>query len=201
MLRRNLGTILTEEVRPVRLADGPAVGQVDEVFADRLQPGDRFVLDGRCLEFKRAEEGGLTVEEVVGHPRVPRWVGEGWPLDADLARRLYLLRTQAAEALWDKAAAIERAKKRHDRAGGHGTAFNKTKVDKPWAKAIAEFEAVCPCGGATRARDLPIPGRELKGIHLAMEFLPLQNRRVAGDPVADDPHSTARDKHVVIIGG
>jgi hypothetical protein len=49
----------------------------------------------------------------------------------------------AAEALWDEASAIERAKKRHDRAGGHGTAFNKTKVDKPWALAIAEFEAVC----------------------------------------------------------
>jgi hypothetical protein len=49
----------------------------------------------------------------------------------------------AAEALWDKACTIERAKKRHDRSGGHGTAFNKSKVDKPWAKAIAEFEAVC----------------------------------------------------------
>jgi hypothetical protein len=48
-----------------------------------------------------------------------------------------------AEALWDEAVAVERAKKRHDRSGGHGTAFNKTKVDKPWAEATAEFEAVC----------------------------------------------------------
>jgi hypothetical protein len=48
-----------------------------------------------------------------------------------------------AEKLWDKAVKIERAKERHDRSGGHGTAFNKTKVDKAWAMAIAEFEAVC----------------------------------------------------------
>jgi glutamate synthase (NADPH/NADH) small chain len=73
--------------------------------------------------------------------------------------------------------------------------------DIPADRLLSEFDAVCLCGGATKARDLPIPGRELKGIHLAMEFLPLQNRRVAGDPVTDDPHSTARDKHVIIIGG
>src|SRR5262249_32538312 len=47
LLRRNLGTILTEETRQVRLTDGPSIGQVDEIFADRLQPGDRFLLDGR----------------------------------------------------------------------------------------------------------------------------------------------------------
>jgi glutamate synthase (NADPH/NADH) small chain len=48
-------------------------------------------------------------------------------------------------------------------------------------------------------RDLPVPGRELEGIYFAMEFLPLQNRRVAGDP--DVPDLFAENKHVVVIGG
>jgi ATP-dependent helicase Lhr and Lhr-like helicase len=106
LLRRNLGTILTEETRQVRLIDGHRVGQVDEIFADRLQPGDRFVLDGRCFEFKREEKRELAVEEVMGRPRVPHWVGEGWPLNTDLARRLYALRTLAAEALREGPAAL-----------------------------------------------------------------------------------------------
>ena len=55
--------------------------------------------------------------------------------------------------------------------------------------------------GSTVGRDLPIPGRELKGIHFAMEYLPLQNRKCEGDEVADDAFITAAGKHVVIIGG
>ncbi len=54
-------------------------------------------------------------------------------------------------------------------------------------------------GGATAARDLPIPGRELRGIHFAMDFLPQQNKKVAGDVVADQILATG--KHVVILGG
>ena len=54
-------------------------------------------------------------------------------------------------------------------------------------------------GGAEQPRDLPIPGRELDGVHFAMEFLPLQNKRVAGD--AGVPELWATGKHVVIIGG
>jgi ATP-dependent Lhr-like helicase len=99
LLRRNLGTILGEDLRPVRLEDGPGVGEVAEVFAERLQPGDRFLLDSRCLELKRTEDGTLLVAEVIGRPVAPRWTGEGWPCSAALARRLYLLRAQAAEAL------------------------------------------------------------------------------------------------------
>jgi len=73
--------------------------------------------------------------------------------------------------------------------------------DIPASRLLSDFDAVCLCGGATQARDLTIPGRELKGIHPAMDFLPLQNQRVAGDVVTDDPHFTARDKRVIIIGG
>ncbi|MGH8701994.1 MAG: glutamate synthase subunit beta [Burkholderiales bacterium] len=63
----------------------------------------------------------------------------------------------------------------------------------------AGFDAVVLAGGAEQPRDLPIPGRDLDGIHYAMEFLPLQNRRVAGDEGIPDLWAT--DKHVVIVGG
>ena len=56
-------------------------------------------------------------------------------------------------------------------------------------------------GGAEKPRDLPIPGRELKGIHFAMDFLPQQNRRVSGEPPDDGAPILADGKHVVVIGG
>jgi glutamate synthase (NADPH) small chain len=64
-----------------------------------------------------------------------------------------------------------------------------------------EFDAILLAGGSTAPRDLPVPGRELKGIHFAMEYLPLQNKRCEGDEIADSEFITAKDKHVVIIGG
>ncbi len=75
------------------------IGDVDQAFADRLQPGDRFLLDGRCLEFRRRECETVFVEEIAGRPATPRWGGDGWPLSTELARRLFLLRGQAADAL------------------------------------------------------------------------------------------------------
>jgi len=62
-----------------------------------------------------------------------------------------------------------------------------------------EFDALMLAGGAESPRDLRVPGRELKGIHFAMEFLPQQNRRVAGDAVSEGILATG--KHVLIIGG
>jgi glutamate synthase (NADPH/NADH) small chain len=56
-------------------------------------------------------------------------------------------------------------------------------------------------GGAEKGRDLPIPGRELKGIHFAMEFLPQQNRRVSGEPQEAGEPILAGGRHVVVIGG
>ena len=64
----------------------------------------------------------------------------------------------------------------------------------------AQFDAVGLTTGAEQARELPIPGRELKGIHLAMDYLTQQNKRIAGIPVTDEP-ITAKGKRVVIIGG
>src|SRR3990167_3386047 len=64
---------------------------------------------------------------------------------------------------------------------------------------LAEFDAIVLAGGSEQPRDLPVPGRELDGVHFAMEFLPLQNKRVAGDRGVKD--LWASGKHVVIIGG
>jgi glutamate synthase (NADPH) small chain len=73
---------------------------------------------------------------------------------------------------------------------------------------IEGFDAILLCGGSEQPRDLPIPGRELKGIHFAMEFLPQQNRRNEGDPedaILKSMHAAgsifATGKRVVIIGG
>ncbi len=63
-----------------------------------------------------------------------------------------------------------------------------------------EFDAMVLSGGATQSRDLPVPGRELDGIHFAMDYLPQQNRRVAGDTVRQK-EITAKGKHVIILGG
>lgn len=63
-----------------------------------------------------------------------------------------------------------------------------------------EFDAVVMCGGASAPRDLPIPGRQLKGIHFAMDFLPQQNKRVAGDRIFSG-EIMATDKNVLVIGG
>jgi glutamate synthase (NADPH/NADH) small chain len=62
-----------------------------------------------------------------------------------------------------------------------------------------DFDAVVIAGGAEQPRDLPVPGRELKGVHFAMDFLPLQNKVNAGDKLKDQIKATG--KHVVVIGG
>ncbi|MGC4084759.1 MAG: glutamate synthase subunit beta [Vicinamibacterales bacterium] len=74
-------------------------------------------------------------------------------------------------------------------------------VNVPVEELKAQFDAIVLTGGATRPRDLPVPGRELKGVHFAMEYLTQQNRRNEGDHVPDAEAITAKGKHVVIIGG
>jgi glutamate synthase (NADPH/NADH) small chain len=69
------------------------------------------------------------------------------------------------------------------------------------ADLLEQFDAICLCGGATQPWDLKIPGRDLDGIHYAMDFLPQQNDRVAGLAVPAEKAITAEGKHVIIIGG
>jgi glutamate synthase (NADPH/NADH) small chain len=64
-----------------------------------------------------------------------------------------------------------------------------------------EYDAILLAGGSTAPRDLPVPGRDLNGIYFAMQYLPLQNMRCEGDEIPERDFITAKDKHVVIIGG
>ena len=66
---------------------------------------------------------------------------------------------------------------------------------------VDSFDAVLMTGGAEKPRDLPIPGRELAGIHPAMDFLPQQNRRVSKESPLDNKPILAGGKHVIVIGG
>ena len=73
--------------------------------------------------------------------------------------------------------------------------------DMPAEKLVESYDAVVLAGGAEKPRDLPIPGRELSGVHFAMDFLPQQNRRVSKEPLATNEPILASGKHVIVIGG
>ena len=74
-------------------------------------------------------------------------------------------------------------------------------VDAPVDALRKDYDALLLAGGATASRDLPVPGRELGGIHLAMDYLPLQNRLCEGDQAPAEQFIDAKGKRVVIIGG
>ncbi|MBK1733969.1 glutamate synthase [Halorhodospira abdelmalekii] len=74
-------------------------------------------------------------------------------------------------------------------------------VDLPIARLREGFDAVVLAGGSEQPRDLPVPGRELTGVHYAMDFLTANSKRVQGVYVPDEAFISARDKHVVVIGG
>jgi len=73
-------------------------------------------------------------------------------------------------------------------------------VDVTGGELLKDFDAVVLTGGSEKPRDLPVPGRSLKGVHFALEFLGQQNRRLTGEPVPEDEIS-AKGKRVVVIGG
>ena len=81
-----------------------------------------------------------------------------------------------------------------------GVAF-KVNTDIDVTHLPEGFDAYCICTGTPQARDLDIPGRNLKGIHFAMEMLAQQNRALAGQTFSDDERITAKGKHVLVIGG
>ncbi|MBS1692709.1 MAG: glutamate synthase subunit beta [Actinobacteria bacterium] len=97
--------------------------------------------------------------------------------------------------------------RRLEQMSAEGTQFRagvNVGVDITAEQLLDDFDAVVLAGGATAWRDLPVPGRELDGIHQAMEYLPWANRVQHGDPVLGDdgePPITAKGKKVIIIGG
>jgi glutamate synthase (NADPH/NADH) small chain len=74
-------------------------------------------------------------------------------------------------------------------------------VDMPATQLINNFDAVTICTGATKARELPIPGRELKGIYLAMDFLRANTKSLLDSQHQDGTYISAKDKHVIVVGG
>src|ERR1700678_714415 len=74
-------------------------------------------------------------------------------------------------------------------------------VNLPATKLLEDHDAVVLTGGAEKPRDLPVPGRELKGVHFGMDFLPQQNRRLSGEASDSADPILANGEHVVVIGG
>ena len=92
--------------------------------------------------------------------------------------------------------------RRVDLMAAEGIAFRtgvNVGVNYPAEQLLQEYDAVCLTGGSTQARNLDVPGRELDGVHFAMDYLPQQNRALAGETVAN--RITAEGKRVIILGG
>ncbi|MBL6931414.1 MAG: glutamate synthase subunit beta [Rhodospirillales bacterium] len=68
-------------------------------------------------------------------------------------------------------------------------------------RLLLKFDAIALTGGSEEPRDLPVPGRELNGVHFAMDFLTQQNRRNSGEPLGNAEEILAKGKHVIVIGG
>ena len=94
----NVGTIHSEET--VRVIErGVAVGTLEAAYAERLVPGDRFVLDGRALEFQRLEQSTLVARSTAGEPSLPRWTSTRQSLSYELAQELAGFRAEAGDRL------------------------------------------------------------------------------------------------------
>jgi glutamate synthase (NADPH/NADH) small chain len=74
-------------------------------------------------------------------------------------------------------------------------------VDIPIATLRADYDALVLAGGCEQPRDLPVPGRELKGIHFAMDFLTRNSKRVQGSYIPDEDFISAQGRRVLVIGG
>ena len=154
ILRQNLGTILGERQTPVRTVNDSLLGEVAETFTDSLQPGDRFLLEGRCLEFKRSTKNGLIVEEVTGRPVVPRWLSEGWMLSRELAEHLYHFRSHAVQVLRQNPDEL-RSMLRTD----YGLANNTTELLCQWfeaQEAVSEIPDAGQCFIEAIASDMGV---------------------------------------------
>ncbi len=95
-------------------------------------------------------------------------------------------------------------KRRVDLMESEGVVFKPNShvgVNLPGKELVDNFDAVILCCGSEKPRELPVPGRELDGVHFAMDFLPQQNKRNEGDSIPENIAITAKDKNVLIIGG
>lgn len=96
---------------------------------------------------------------------------------------------------------VERRIKLMEESGIQFICNTNVGIDVSVERLQSEYDAILLCGGSTIPRDLPIPGRELQGVHMAMEFLSRQNKKVSGEWTEALGDISAKDKHVVVIGG
>jgi glutamate synthase (NADPH) small chain len=101
----------------------------------------------------------------------------------------------------DKKLVVERRVKLMEAEGIAFTTRCEVGVNLSAEKLLGDFDAIVLCGGATKPRDLPAPGRELKGIHFAMEFLTLNTQSLLNSHHADGDYLSAKGKDVIVIGG
>src|SRR5581483_5151781 len=101
----------------------------------------------------------------------------------------------------DKEAVVERRVKLMEAEGVKFVTRCEVGVNYPAEKLLKDFDAVVLCGGATKPRDLPVPGRELKGIHFAMDFLTANTRSLLDSQHRDGQYLSAKNKDVIVIGG
>ena len=98
--RMNCGTIYSEESLVV-MSGGRRIGQLEQPYADRLQPGDRFCLDGRTLEFKRIDQNIIVARDTGGDSMMPQWTSERPGLSAALAKELVIFREKLGRLIVD----------------------------------------------------------------------------------------------------
>ena len=96
--RANVGTITSEESVRVQ-TEGGVIGTLEGAYAEKLQPGDRFILDGRALEFVRLDGLIVHAKATGGEPNLPRWSSDRQGLSAELARDLAAFRSRAGSIL------------------------------------------------------------------------------------------------------
>ncbi len=147
----NVGTITSEESVRVQL-DAQAIGSLEGAYAERLQPGDRFVLDGRALEFKRLD--GLVVHATAassGEPNLPRWTSDRQGLSAELARDLAAFRAEAAVVLAEGPSAL-----RSWLAEGHDLGPDEVGVLETLFAAQEQISEV-PAASAALVEEYPNP--------------------------------------------
>ncbi len=106
--RNNVGTILSEETVRV-IEQGVAIGTLEAAYAERLVPGDRFVLDGRALEFRRLERSILFARSTAGEPALPRWTSTRQSLSFELAQELARFRSEAGHCLLNDGPSVLRS--------------------------------------------------------------------------------------------
>jgi glutamate synthase (NADPH/NADH) small chain len=177
-----------------------AIRSIEQAIADKA------IGEGWVVPQPPVHETGLRVAVVGSGPaglaaaQQLRRAGHGVAVFEKSDRVGGLLRYGIPDFKMDKAVLDARVRQIVD----EGVAFETgvdVGVDIPVDTLRAEFDAVLLAGGAMQARELRVPGRELRGVHLAMDFLSQQNRRVAGETIDAESAIWAGGKRVVVIGG